>query len=648
MKVKHVLMIAAVLLAMFVAPVAAADTTDIGAASEAVYSFQIPDDFDFTSAEAGATKTDKVSVDIESIDPEHVVEVSVTSENAEGNDLYLKHVSGTGYRLLYTMTVGSTPVVNGGIVISTDYDAEEDVIFTLEETATKSGRYEDTLTFTAEMVQITSNDYAEQAVYTFNALQDAINAATGETTITLGADITGDVLIPQKAGVKITIDGNGKKYNGVITVDGNSIDTAALTLRNINFEASYLSKNGFIILSERNTDYRYTNHVTVKDCTFTYTGTDTGIAAVRSNLGGDKYLILDGCKITDAGMHSLLQVANVNTGLKVIDCTVATATEGINLQNTQELEMSGCSITADLYAVRFGATGGGDSTKETFSISDSTLTSTDASGSAIIFRATALDATLTLTDTTLSGTTAISGNTADTTIIQVVDTEAELLAAIDAGHDVILTSDIAVTSDTTITVGPDKDITLDLNGHTLSSTSSGSSGNKELFLVKGTMTVLEGTITYKHTGDNMAWNAMSTIFDVTAGGVLNMDSVTAKNLGGTDMNFVVHLNNWGEVTLNAEDCTLEAPYVTVRAFNSGYDMNNVVIKNSELTGNYVFWVHNFTPADFGASYDENAINARLNVQIYNNGNTFHTNSEKTVRYGRTNAIYYDSNGDVIA
>lgn len=225
-----------------------------------------------------------------------------------------------------------------------------------------------------------------------------------------------------------------------------------------------------------------------------------------------------------------------------------------------------------------------------------------------------------------------------------VDSSEDLISAINEGKNIILTSDFAVTSDTTITVGSGKDITLDLNGHTLSSTSSGSSGNKELFLVKGTLTVQDGTITYKHTGDNMGWNAMSTIFDVTAGGVLNMNGVTAQNLGGTDMNFVVHLNNWGEVTLNADNCVFDAPYCGVRVFNSGYDMNNVKITNSKLTGKTrAFWVHNYIGDLNSAQHSDDAIKARLNIDIYNNNNEFSITGTAVspIRYGFETTVYFD-------
>ena len=197
---------------------------------------------------------------------------------------------------------------------------------------------------------------------------------------------------------------------------------------------------------------------------------------------------------------------------------------------------------------------------------------------------------------------------------------------------------------TALTIKNGKALTIDLNGKKLSGTTTENSGTQELFLVKGNLTVQNGTIEYKHEGENMGWNSMTTIFDITAGGVLNLNGVTAKNLGGSDMGFVAHLNNWGEVTLNVDNCTLESNYVAVRVFNSGYDMNNVTIKNSTLKGgSYAFWVHNYTVADFGTEAKAEAQKALLNLNIYNQGNTF-SPDVNGIRYGMTNKITADANG----
>lgn len=232
-----------------------------------------------------------------------------------------------------------------------------------------------------------------------------------------------------------------------------------------------------------------------------------------------------------------------------------------------------------------------------------------------------------------------------------VGTAYELAEVLTNGGTAILSADIVMDADSTITIPAGTSATLNLNGKTLSGTADGTGSNQEMMLVKGNLTVTNGNIVMDATV-NQGWNAMSTIFDVTEGGVLNLDGVTAVNEGGTDMNFVVHLNNWGEVTLNVTDSTLKAGYVAVRVFNSGYDMNNVTIKNTVLDAPRCFWVHNYTEADFeGDAAKADAQKALLNLNIYGTGNTFSYDSAEysgPVRLGMTNSIYCDANGNVVS
>ena len=199
-------------------------------------------------------------------------------------------------------------------------------------------------------------------------------------------------------------------------------------------------------------------------------------------------------------------------------------------------------------------------------------------------------------------------------------------------------------ADPSFTIAAGKTLSIDLNGNKLSATSTQTGKNYNMFDVRGTLTVKNGTMEYKHLGENMGWGSSTNLFNVTAGGVLNLEGVTAKNLGGSDMGFVAHLNNWGEVTLNVENSTLESNYVAVRVFNSGYDMNNVTIKNSTLKGNSAaFWVHNYTVADFGTEEKAEAQKALLNFDIYNGTNTFSPDLNG-VRYGFTNSVRTDAYG----
>ena len=146
----------------------------------------------------------------------------------------------------------------------------------------------------------------------------------------------------------------------------------------------------------------------------------------------------------------------------------------------------------------------------------------------------------------------------------------------------------------------------------------------------------------------MGWNGGTAVFNVHGGGILNMEDVVVDDLGGTDMSFCVHLNNWGDVTLKADNCEFNSPYCGVRVFNSGPDINNVNITNSELTGaTRAFWVHNYI-GDLSDASDEDIKN-RLNIDIYNNNNTFSLTESaiSPIRYGFGNPVYFTENGELV-
>ena len=212
------------------------------------------------------------------------------------------------------------------------------------------------------------------------------------------------------------------------------------------------------------------------------------------------------------------------------------------------------------------------------------------------------------------------------------DYVAEQLAA---GANITLLNDVEFDKNTTITIPAGVQSTLDLNGHTIS-VSADKTGNQELFNVKGDLTVKNGSIEMT-AENNQGWNAMAAIFDVTAGGELTLDKVNAS-VSGTDMNFIVHLNNWGSATATITNCNFDLSYVAVRAFNSGYDMNTVTIKNTNVTGGArLFWVHNYT--------SEGKDDTTLTLDIYGNGNT--CEHAAPVRFGFSNSVAFDLEGNAI-
>ena len=120
-------------------------------------------------------------------------------------------------------------------------------------------------------------------VKTAGELQNAVNnAVAGVNEIGFGADITGYVTIPQNDKINIIINGLGKKYDGTITVDGNSRSGGAETLviKNINFQHS----GSDLYFVEQNIAQNYPHNVTVEDCTFKGDGTNV-ICGIRYRQG---------------------------------------------------------------------------------------------------------------------------------------------------------------------------------------------------------------------------------------------------------------------------------------------------------------------------------------------------------------------------
>ena len=229
-----------------------------------------------------------------------------------------------------------------------------------------------------------------------------------------------------------------------------------------------------------------------------------------------------------------------------------------------------------------------------------------------------------------------------------IGTVDELLASLKNGKSIILSNNIQIPENTSISIPSGIVSSIDLNGHVLSTTNSEGQTFQDMFEVVGTLNISNGTVQFEYTGGNMEWNGGTAVFNVHGGGILNMEDVVVNDLGGTDMSFCVHLNNWGEVTLNADNCEFNSPYCGVRVFNSGPDINNVSITNSELTGaTRAFWVHNYI-GDISNATEEDIKN-RLNIDIYNNNNTFSLTGTaiSPIRYGFDNPVYFTEKGELV-
>ena len=199
------------------------------------------------------------------------------------------------------------------------------------------------------------NEPANNYVTTIEDLQLLLdNAKAGEVTkVVLGADMKGDVMAHQKANTDIIIDGNGYKYDGTIKIhNGSNYNNGTITIQNISFvtetpELNFIMPNEFG--KENGVTRRYSQNVTVKNCSFTATGeavnTVVGVQAKSC-----KNLAVIGCLATD--VHSLIQAQSCGETVTVKGCTV-NGKNGIAFKQVQNVVVEENNITATEYGIRY-------------------------------------------------------------------------------------------------------------------------------------------------------------------------------------------------------------------------------------------------------------------------------------------------------
>lgn len=193
----------------------------------------------------------------------------------------------------------------------------------------------------------------------------------------------------------------------------------------------------------------------------------------------------------------------------------------------------------------------------------------------------------------------------------------------------------------------DVTLILDLNGHTIKTTSNEITSSIGAFVdVRGTLTVKNGTITTEHLGADYGNDKGAEIFYVCNGGTINVENATLENLGGTKMAYCIDVVNATTVTVNVDKSTLKSTYIPFRVFNNGNGMNNVTIKNTRIEGvNRAFWVHIYSNAD---NNGKGVKSATLNLDIYGNGNTFvASNPNRIIEFGFTDEINFNAEGEQI-
>ena len=190
-------------------------------------------------------------------------------------------------------------------------------------------------------------------VFSIEGLQLVLDAVAGNLAINLGADLEGDVMEFQKADETVVIDGCGHKFNGTIKIhNGSSYVNGTMLIKNVNFETAteglnFVMPNDFG--AEEGVTRRYSNNVTVSDCTFTATGAAVGTAV---GVQAKTCYNLQVLNCTANGLHSLIQAQSCTENVEVHDCVV-NGKNGVAFKQVKAAVVEGTTINAAAYGIRF-------------------------------------------------------------------------------------------------------------------------------------------------------------------------------------------------------------------------------------------------------------------------------------------------------
>lgn len=189
-------------------------------------------------------------------------------------------------------------------------------------------------------------------VTTIDELQATLDAAKGDTTVVLGADLQGNVTVPELAGATIAIVGNDYTFDGTFAlVGGSTYGEGTTVFDGINFKTSGLNGyDAFIYCNDQNGHNRYPDSVTIKNCTFTAEGAavDAAVCAKFRSLKGN--LVVENCEAVD--VHSLVQLTSCGEANVVVDGANVNAKNGISLGYAGRTVIRKSQIVAREYGVR--------------------------------------------------------------------------------------------------------------------------------------------------------------------------------------------------------------------------------------------------------------------------------------------------------
>ena len=358
---------------------------------------------------------------------------------------------------------------------------------------------------------VTLSYVAQIGAAKYTTLQKAIDAVQNGQTIVFVKDITENVTLTEKDGLYYTIDGNNKTMNGNITIAAlsDTNDNRRITIKGINFKNETAAEIGFI-------QSEMTNHyprLTVDGCSFTGSGDATDVAV---RLKSAYSATIKNC--TGTGLHSFLQNTS-GLDLTIENVKVTNSKSGLALGTVQGVTVKDCNIDVNGYGIRMDAnTYNNNAVIESNTVKafipvvvrkanavskikfqgTNTMTQTNNDGYWCVIGTSEYEVNgqlptaatgkviVTLNDDNLS-MTGVYGNYYEATIdgTQYIAIK-DAFDAAENGDEIVVARDINI--EETINVAAGQNITLDLNGCTVSMTDS-SSAVSALIKNNGNLTI---------------------------------------------------------------------------------------------------------------------------------------------------------------
>lgn len=383
----------------------------------------------------------------------------------------------------------------------------------------------------------------------YTTIEEALQNFKEGDTLTLYADseITAGKGGYSKAGIVMAggvIDGNGHKLtvNGANSTWDCAIYTTGGTIKNITVAGAMRG-----VFSAGTSEDIILDNVKFEDVIYTF----------NSDNGNKAYEVI----IKNSTLNGWTSYSNVHALVTFENCTFGEGSGYAYFRPYGPVKLVECDFSED-YEI--------DTTKvDTVELKDCTVAGEP------------MDAE-TLADL-LGGAVAVAGDNSYTTIKAAIE---------NANDDVVVTLLQDVTVEEGIT--NKKDITLDLNGKTITGTDS-STGSFALITNRANLTITgNGTMTLTAL-NNRGWNGYSSVISNTVGGKLVVENGTIEHLGGTDMAYAIdNLTNgkgtYAETIINGG--TINSTYRGIRQFLNGVNAENILeVNGGTITGaNKSIWM----------------------------------------------------------